>query len=144
LKPNIIDFAQFHFVLMWTKNPSRVLQETTRVSRQKGITMAIESDYSGRVENLPSYQTSTSKPSMALVMKLKHAGADPFIGHQLPHLFRQATYSKIKFGVLSWEYNQSMATQGIRNDYRYLDHKPPPDMEYGFTFTPVFWIVGSS
>ena len=143
LKDDSIEFTQFHFVLMWTKNPFHVLLETRRVLKQKGVTLAIESDYSGRIENLPSYQTSIPKPSMALVEKLRKSGADPFVGHRLPKFFQEAHFLQIKFGVLSWEYNQPMATQCIHNDHQYIDHDIPDDLELRFTFTPVFWIVGT-
>jgi ubiquinone/menaquinone biosynthesis C-methylase UbiE len=144
LKNRVIDFTQFHFVLMWAQDPSQVLQETKRVLVQGGVTIAVESDYSGRIENLPSYLPSKPKSSFTLVKMLKKMGADPFIGHKLPDLFHAMTFTQIKFGVLSWEYDQHMAKKSIQNDYSLTDESLTNDAKYGFTFTPVLWVVGTN
>jgi SAM-dependent methyltransferase len=142
LKTGTVEFSQFHFVLMWTQNPSLVLQEIKRVLLPKGVIIALESDYSGRIENLPSYHPSIPKSSSILVKNLKKIGADPFIGHKLPGLFHDIGFAQIQFGVLSWEYNQEMAQQSIQNDTQFTSESLTPYTEYGFTFTPVLWIVG--
>ncbi len=140
LKSSSIWFAQFHFVLMWTSQPAQALAESKRVLRRLGVIMAVESDYSGRIESFPPYHSSIPKSSLPIVKTLQRDGADPFIGHRLPVLFRQLKLRDIAFGVLSWTYDSTATKQSLHADLNYSGQTQENLPNLQFAFTPVFWI----
>ncbi|MEM2637225.1 MAG: class I SAM-dependent methyltransferase [Candidatus Korarchaeota archaeon] len=123
------DFAFFHFSLMWCK-VSNVLDEIYRVLKKNGWVAAIEPDYDGRVE----YPDTGAKK--VIVEKLMAAGADPFIGRKMYHIFSEKKFIPVEYGVMSWKYNPNVRKEEMRDEQEMFS-VTPPDIVY----MPIFWII---
>ena len=126
---------------MWTHTPSKVLEEAKTTLVNNGIVIALESDYSGRIENIPSYKPTKSKHILPIVSKLKKIGANPFIGHRLPRLMHDLGLINIEFGILSWEFQKDKTAHNLKADLIFTDQKLTEKLLIHFTYTPVFWVA---
>jgi len=77
------DLAVCNLLLMWVRDPGRVVREMRRVVKDAGLVVdTAEPDYGARIdhpEGLP--------PTELLVRSLQEAGADPHLGRRLRALF---------------------------------------------------------
>lgn len=79
------DLAFCHFVLMWQKEPAKLLQQMARVVRKGGwVVAAAEPDYGGRIAHPDDALT---KP---LAKALRAQSADPYCGKKLREIFINA------------------------------------------------------
>lgn len=96
------DLVICHFLLLWLADPRAALLEMKRVTRQKGIVLAMaEPDYGGRIDHpqtlaiLGNYQ----------VESLRLQGADPTMGRKLAGYFHQADLKAVETGVLGGQWS---------------------------------------
>jgi len=73
------------FLLLWAREPVRVLREMKRVSKDWVLCLA-EPDYGGRLD----YPEGLEGLKDILAEGLQKEGADPYIGRKLPNLFSEA------------------------------------------------------
>lgn len=81
------DIVYSHFLLLWVRDPLRVLQEMKRVTRPGGSVMALaEPDYLKRIDRPAELIPLGEWQTEALVRQ----GADPGLGARLAELFFEA------------------------------------------------------
>lgn len=90
--------------LLWMQTPENVVQESGRVLRPGGCLVAIEPDYGGLMEFPSTFETRD-----IWIDALIAAGADPFIGRQLPVLCQAGRF---------------------QNHVYFFDRYEPPQAEY--------------
>jgi ubiquinone/menaquinone biosynthesis C-methylase UbiE len=96
----VFDVTFCHFLLLWVKEPLKVLNEMKRVTHPGGTVLAIaEPDYSSRVDKPDSLATLGRWQTESLRLQ----GADPNIGAQLAELFSDAGIQIIETGLLQQE-----------------------------------------
>jgi len=84
-KKNSFDLVVCNLLLMWVKNPQKVVDEMTRCSR-KYVMATLEPDYGGKI-TYPEYK----KIDKILGERgVKKRGGDPFIGRKLRAFFIRA------------------------------------------------------
>jgi len=94
------DYVVSHYLLLWIKEPSQVLQEVFRVLLQKGFGIAFaEPDYKGRIEYPSEFDVIRKLQSKSL----RRQGANPDIGRRLPELFSKAGFKAIQYGVSGFQ-----------------------------------------
>jgi len=76
------DIVYCSFLLLWTKEPERVIEEMSRVAKRWVVCLA-EPDYGGRIDHPPEL---TALKDLAIKGMLEE-GADPFIGRRLRSIF---------------------------------------------------------
>lgn len=90
-----------HFLLLWVKNPNKILKEMIRVIRPRGTVIAFaEPDYGGRID----YPLELSEIGRFQTMSLNQQGADTILGRKLVGLFSTAGLTNIKFGILGGQW----------------------------------------
>jgi SAM-dependent methyltransferase len=78
------DVCYCSFLLLWAKEPAKVVKEMVRVSRNWVICLA-EPDFGGRI----SHPIALDGLNELIVKGLRADGADPFIGRKLREIFRK-------------------------------------------------------
>ncbi len=78
------DIVYCSFLLVWVKDPRKVLEEMLRVSRS-WVTCLAEPDYAARIDCPPELEELTS----LIVEGTKRAGGDPCMGRKLRSLFSE-------------------------------------------------------
>lgn len=120
------DLSLCHFVLMWVRSPSDVLQEMRRVTRPGGAVLALaEPDYGGRID----YPPSLVQPARWQIASLCAQGADPFIGRRLRALFHQAGLEQIEVGVLGAQWGEHAFDDDLEWEVLEEDLKQTPDFK---------------
>ncbi|PWH15956.1 MAG: hypothetical protein DDG60_05055 [Anaerolineae bacterium] len=101
--PNgLFDLTFCHYLLLWVRDPLRVISEMRRVTRPGGVVLALaEPDYGGRIDYPPELESLGILQSQAL----RTQGADPEIGRKLAGLFVQAGLRQVEAGILGAEWN---------------------------------------
>ena len=82
---NSFDVVYCSFLLLWVKEPSLVIKEMIRVSRQWVVCLA-EPDIGGRID----HPSSLIGLKDLLIEGMLRQGADPLVGRKLTELFRSA------------------------------------------------------
>jgi len=140
-RSSCVAFVLCHFVLMWISSREAALSEVQRVLQHGGVMAAIEPDYGGRIEAHATTDTIPRPLSLPIVKWLTDAGANPYIGSQLPAELRRIGLQSIRFGVLAWEHDPQAAQAETRGEAALLVAHgirwSPPD----FSFTPIFWLL---
>lgn len=95
------DLVFCHYLLLWTRDPLRILTEMRRVTRPGGVVLALaEPDYGGRVDYPPELEAAGRLQAEAL----RAQGADPEIGRKLTGLFVRAGLQQVEAGILGSEW----------------------------------------
>lgn len=127
-----------HFVLMWTHTPSHVIQSIHRILKPGGLLLGMESDYTGRIENIPGAPLDSPPQLSRLVEVLLRMGAHPFLGHHLFGLLETRGFKLLYYGILAWEYHVAQAEFELEEERRILAFlgacNNHPDR---FAYTPV-------
>ena len=90
-----------HFVLLWVKDPERVVSELRRVTRPGGAVLALaEPDYGGRID----YPTELSTLGRWQIESLQKQGADPTMGRKLAGILAHAGLRQVESGVIGGEW----------------------------------------
>jgi len=97
---HLFDISYCHYLLLWVKEPVRVLNEMQRVTRHGGSVLVMaEPDYSHRVDQPREMEALGELQTRSLVKQ----GADPTIGLKLDKLFELAKIHVVESGVLQQE-----------------------------------------
>ncbi|MFH1184956.1 MAG: methyltransferase domain-containing protein [Chloroflexota bacterium] len=92
------DISFSHFLLLWVKDPLRVLQEMRRVTRRRGHVLALaEPDYSARLDHPRDLASLGQWQERALMQQ----GANTTIGSQLAVLFQHCEMQIIETGTIA-------------------------------------------
>lgn len=117
-RSTIFDLVLSHFLLLWVKDPLRVIQEMARVTVSGGAVLAMaEPDYGGRIDfpfelgELGRYQRES----------LEEQGANIHMGRQLRSLFIQAGLSGVESGLLSGQWTTSPSLQDLEMEWQVLE-----------------------
>jgi SAM-dependent methyltransferase len=116
---HIFDVTLCHFVLLWVRNPSRLLGEMVRVTRSGGAVLALaEPDYGGRIDYPPELAILGEWQQASL----RQQGADPCLGRKLGQLFFDAGLTSIEVGVLGGQWKGSMTQDEIESEWKVIDN----------------------
>ncbi len=91
-----------HFLLLWAKDPGRLLREMVRVTCRGGAVLALaEPDYGGRID----FPLELAALGQWQADALKSQGADPLVGRKLAGLLVSAGLKNVETGVLggAWQ-----------------------------------------
>ena len=92
---NTFDIVTCNLLLMWAKNPQKVVNEMTRVTKPGGTILAtLEPDYGGKLH----YPENPKVDPIFAGEAIKRKGGDPHIGRKLRLLFVRAGL-KTKVGI---------------------------------------------
>jgi SAM-dependent methyltransferase len=95
------DLTFCHYLLLWARDPGRILREMVRVTRPGGAVLALaEPDYGGRVD----YPLELAELGHWQAESLKSQGADPLLGRKLAGLFVSAGLRDVETGVMGGEW----------------------------------------
>jgi ubiquinone/menaquinone biosynthesis C-methylase UbiE len=84
---NTFDITTCNLVLMWTKNPQKVVNEMARVTKKGGKVLAsLEPDYGGKLHYPEHQKVDPIFAGEAIIER----GGDPHIGRKLRYLFVKA------------------------------------------------------
>ena len=84
---NMFDIVTCNLVLMWARNPQKVVNEMARVTKPDGIVLAtLEPDYGGKLH----YPEHPKVDSIFAGEAIRQRGGDPHIGRKLRSLFVKA------------------------------------------------------
>jgi ubiquinone/menaquinone biosynthesis C-methylase UbiE len=155
---NSFDISLCHFVLLWTKQPGRIITEMSRVTNLGGHVLALaEPDYGGRID----YPEKLAKIGTWQFEALINQGADPNMGRQLRSIFHQAGLCEIETGViggqwfdnsdedlnLEWKIIESDLTKDIKNNdeliYLQTLDRDSRKNNHRILFVPTFYAIGS-
>lgn len=108
------DITLCHFVLLWTKDPRRVVREMKRVTRPGGAVLALaEPDYGGRID----YPSELAVLGEWQIDSLRRQGADPLLGRKLAGLFNAAGLESIETGVLGGQWTGRPSREERRSEW---------------------------
>lgn len=92
---NMFDITTCNLLLMWAKNPQKVVNEMARVTKPSGIVLAsLEPDYGGKLH----FPENPKVDPIFAGKAIKKRGGDPHIGRKLRLLFVRAGL-KTKVGI---------------------------------------------
>jgi ubiquinone/menaquinone biosynthesis C-methylase UbiE len=150
------DITFCHFLLMWVKDPVKVLKEMARVTKPGGLVVcAAEPDYGGKIDYPDVFGSVAS-----MINFLRTEGADPFLGRKLKALISICQFSA-ETGVFTelWnnetmkrefefirDFNLMMAKTSAQKEF--VDEVMKKDLqsvEKGekVTMLPIFWAIAS-
>jgi len=110
----MFDISLFHYFLMWMSDPLEALIEIKRITKKGGLIIALaEPDYGGRID-FPNELTVMGKLQTNTLLS---AGADPFIGRKLGHLFNKIGLSNINIGLLGAEWKMPVQKYEIEGEW---------------------------
>ena len=154
---NSFDICLCHFLLLWVKDPLKILKEMARITMPGGWVIALaEPDFGGRID-CPS---ELEPLGQAQALALRDQGADTYIGRKLKGLFTDSGLTDIQSGIISaeWghEFNQTdfeLEWSVLRKDLEgrispeELDKYYKTDLEASregrrILFVPIFYAFG--
>jgi SAM-dependent methyltransferase len=108
------DITLCHFVLLWTSDPGRVVQEMKRVTRSGGAVLALaEPDYGGRIDYPPELEVL----GQWQLDSLHRQGADPLVGRKLAGFFNAAGLEPVETGVLGGQWSGAPSWDERRSEW---------------------------
>jgi len=106
-----------HFVLLWVKDPERVVSELRRVTRPGGAVLALaEPDYGGRID----YPAELSALGRWQIESLQKQGADPSMGRKLSGILARAGLRQVESGVLGGEWQGRLPDGDLELEWQVL------------------------
>jgi len=110
------DLVVCNFLLLWVRDPDRVVQEMARVVKKGGVVLdTSEPDYGGRIdfpEDLP--------PVELMSRALREVGANPHIGRQLRKLFAKAKLNS-EIGVIASVWDQEQMATEFEEEWQFTE-----------------------
>jgi ubiquinone/menaquinone biosynthesis C-methylase UbiE len=111
------DISLCHFLLLWVKNPVKVMEEMSRVVQPGGYVLALaEPDYGGRID----FQVELAQIGDWQIESLKDQGANPFIGRELRSLFYIAGLTNVEVGALGGQWNEEQTQEDIELEWEVI------------------------
>jgi SAM-dependent methyltransferase len=96
------DLTFCHFLLLWTPDPGRVVEEMRRVTRRGGTVLSLaEPDYEGRID----YPDDLARLGALQREAIRRQGADPSIGRRLRGIFNSCGLQGVEVGVLGGQWS---------------------------------------
>ncbi len=146
------DVVYCSFLLMWVRDPQKVLEEMKRVSRDWVIAFA-EPDYGARLDYPPQLSRLTQLVSEGIMSE----GGDPFIGRKLRQLFCHMGL-RAEIGVHMGIWDVDRLRKESADEWRWLEMTAPKNkmtelielrpvwqhaLEQGalFQFNPIFYAL---
>jgi SAM-dependent methyltransferase len=112
------DLALCHFLLLWVRDPIRVVSEMKRVTRPGGAVLALaEPDYSGRID----YPDELAVLGAAQRTALQRRGGDPLIGRRLGEILSQAGLIEVETGVIGGQWRAAPSKQEMDLEWAVLE-----------------------
>ncbi|NIN01328.1 MAG: methyltransferase domain-containing protein, partial [candidate division Zixibacteria bacterium] len=110
------DLVICNFLLLWAREPDRVVREMARVVKKDGMVLdTAEPDYGGRIdfpEDLPL--------GRLMSQALEHSGADPHIGRRLRKLFVDAGLNS-EVGIIASLWDQEQMARERKEEWQFLE-----------------------
>lgn len=102
-KGHQFDLTVTHYVLLWVRDPARVIAEMARVTRPGGYVIAFaEPDYHSRID----YPEVFHKIGEIQNRSLAFQGVDLSMGRKLGHIFRSTGLKDVHLGLLAGQWRQ--------------------------------------
>jgi SAM-dependent methyltransferase len=115
----IFDLAICHFLLLWVKDPLRVVAEMRRVTRPGGAVLALaEPDYGGRIDYPDEFSTLGARQKFSL----ENQGADPLLGRKLKGIFHRAGIKDTETGILGAQWPPHLVSDEFDLEWAALEH----------------------
>jgi SAM-dependent methyltransferase len=120
-----------HFVLLWVRDPERVVAELRRVTRPGGAVLALaEPDYGGRID----YPAELSVLGRWQMESLQKQGADPTMGRKLNGILTRAGLRQVVSGVIGGEWQGRLPDGDLELEWQVLaadlaGQVPPEDIQ---------------
>lgn len=141
----MFDAAFAHFLMLWVRDPSKVVREMARVVKPGGwVIFFAEPDHDRRIDHPMVNEKFGEWQSISL----RTQGADTSIGRRLGSILTGAGLEDVKFGLLGGEWRSDAVTdadeerilahdlENIGRDGRYLAGSG------AFSFVPTFYAFG--
>jgi len=129
------DISLCHYLLLWVRDPHKIVEEMRRVTRSGGRVLALaEPDYGGRID----YPVGLAQLGEWQQRALREQGADPLIGRRLASIFRGAGLRQVETGVLGAQWTGGMAQSDWDSEWRMLENDFARQMEEAREFRREF------
>ena len=117
IESSFFDICLCHFLLLWVKTPTTVVNEMKRVTKPGGAILVLaEPDYGGRIDFpydlsiLNDWQTES----------LRNQGANPTIGRELKSILNQSGFLDIEVGVVGAQWTSVPSQQEISSEWEII------------------------
>lgn len=148
------DVVYCSFLLLWVRNPVRIVLEMKRVSRQWVLCLA-EPDYGARI----SYPKEVAVLDRLLMEGIEGEGGDPLIGRKLRSVFA-ACELDTEVGIHPGVWDIERLRKESDDEWQYIEMTVDPNTDPRvldsarrawkmalnngdlFQFNPVFWAIG--
>lgn len=133
-----------HFLLLWVKDPVRVLREMVRITRPGGVVMALaEPDYGGRID----YPEPLARLGAWQTAALRDQGAETELGRRLAALFHEAGVAQVETGLLGGRWGSPDLPESLEQEWAVLradlgDRVPEAALEELFELDRAAWAWG--
>jgi SAM-dependent methyltransferase len=115
------DVAYCSFLLLWVKDPVKVISEMKRVSRHWIICLA-EPDFGGRID----HPEGVSALSKMVSDGIRHDGGDPFVGRKLRSVYSQCGLDP-ELGVHPGIWSLDKLRLESEDEWRYIEMTIAPE-----------------
>lgn len=151
------DISLCHYLLLWLKDPLKVLIEMRRITRNGGyILLLAEPDYAHRID-FPEELSILGKMQSE---SLREQGADPSIGPSIAELLDQAEIEVIETGLSGGQWSPNVSIDDLDLEWKILNndlvlfssneqHQKYREMDQNsrkrgtrILFVPVFYALG--
>jgi SAM-dependent methyltransferase len=113
-----IGLSLCHFLLLWVRDPVRVVKEMSRVTRPGAAVLALaEPDYGGRIDH-PKILSQLGDLQRS---SLRFQGADPLVGRRLAGIFVQAGLNAVESGVIGGQWSGSPTNEDWESEWQVLE-----------------------
>ncbi len=109
------DIVYCSFLLLWLKEPSKALEEMSRVSKAHVLCLG-EPDLGARID----HPESLAGLGPLLVEGMRKQGADPFMGRKLRQLFKRCGLM-VEVGVHPGVWDITKLRQEYEDEWRYIE-----------------------
>ena len=117
------DVVYCSFLLLWVKDPVKVVSEMKRVSKDWVVCLA-EPDFGGRID----HPESLSGLSRLIMEGIRKDGGDPLIGRKLRSVFDLCGL-RAQLGVHAGVWDAERLRAESEDEWRWLEMTIPPDTE---------------
>ncbi len=116
---NSIDIVLFHFVLLWLKEPVKVLSEVNKCLKPDGWLFCLaEPDHASRVD----YPPPLDEIGKLQTTSLKQQGADIMAGRKLGDWIHKAGLNVIETGIFGSQWSPSNILSESQAEWEWLSH----------------------
>jgi len=118
LKKAHFDITFCHFLLLWVRDPTKIVSEMIRITKSGGAVLALaEPDYGGRID----YPPKLSHLGALQTEALKRQGADPLIGRRLAEIFITLGLVNVETGILGAQWKNPPSPANLQTEWAVLE-----------------------